>query len=206
MPHLTIRTSIATLALPAALLLAACGGSSHTPSNHTPAASTPAASSPATTPTGSSSTGATGKTGTHHAGKTKASAGGSKHHGSGSSTAPTGGAGLGPSPLHPNTAAVGGCPHGTGPCLTKNTSVKPAGSPYIDLNLQRAIVGDHPTIKQAAVRCPSPSGYPFTCKLTGRAQVAGNLVSITGTVKVVGLEVRSRTYAYALEYSPVKSG
>jgi len=102
-----------------------------------------------------------------------------------------------------NSAPATGCPQGQGLCVTRSVSFKPVGSPVIDVNLEEAIVRDHPTIKQAKVTCPSLTGYPLRCRFTGSAQAdAGQAAAVAGTVTVLGVETSTRTYAYALTYSP----
>jgi hypothetical protein len=147
------RKLLGALVLPAALLAAGCGSSSHHPRH----ASTTGAIAPP----------------------------------------------KGVSPMHPDTAAAGGCPAGTSYCVTKDTAIKPVGSPYIDVNLERAILRQ-PAFKQVKVNCPPSHAYPVICQISGVATLKGQhkAVAVSGTATVLGVEVRTRTYAFSLEYRP----
>lgn len=89
-------------------------------------------------------------------------------------------------------------------CVTKSTTVKPTGSPYIDRNLEAAIAHNQRLV-DAKVTCPAARSYPVNCTVTGKGPLHGHMVAIKGTISVLGVEVRTRTYAYSLDYGPVKS-
>jgi hypothetical protein len=205
MNHHYLRTPRVTaqLALVAALLLAGCGSSSSHPSSRgaaTPSARTTGATRSTTSPSGRS------VTSRGHSHTTKPT-GPAKHrsgaHSTGSTSTKTSAAKAPVPVLNPNPAPEPGCPKGVVPCVTKSPTLKPIGSPMIDVNLQQAIVADHPAVKQANVTCPSSTAYPIKCTFSGSAKAADALTPIKGTVVVLGVETSTRTYAYSLEYAPV---
>jgi hypothetical protein len=188
---------------PVALLLAAvlagCGSGSKQPS------STRAAGAPPS-PTTNTATSTT-PSATHHATSKRGGGKGTTTSRSDTRTGATRSTSTpAPTPLHPDTAATGGCPQGTAPCVSKSTSVKAVGPYRIDANLVQALARNQPAIKQAVVICPASKSYPVSCKLTGEAPVHGKVVPIKGTITVIGVEVRTRTYAYETEYAPAYGG
>lgn len=124
-------------------------------------------------------------------GQAKTVAGGS-HSGTGS------GSGTGSSSL-----ANTGCQGVQQLCVTKSTAFKPKGSSYIDENLQALMARNQPKLKHPVVTCPQAQHYPVNCQLRASMVVRGKLVPAKGTVTVLGVEVHTRTYAYALTYAPV---
>ena len=100
------------------------------------------------------------------------------------------------------TPAQLGCPPGTTFCLTKNTTFKAKGTPYIDANIEGLMARGQPQVKNPVVTCPQAQSYPVKCGLAGTVRIGGRPRPIKGTVTVVGVVVQTRTYAYEVYYSP----
>jgi hypothetical protein len=195
----TPRKTLALIAVPAAVLLAGCGGSSRR-STHNGAA-TPAASATASTPTRHATPAKARQTlaaaarhhparRTHSAPSKLAQARAHAHHHAST-----------PPPSLPKSSDSGS---GANPSL-KSTG-KPPAPASLDASLERLIARQQPAIKDATVRCPAASRYPLTCTLAGRARLPGPkpTVAITGTVTVLGIDNRTHSYDYEVEYRPAR--
>ncbi len=107
-----------------------------------------------------------------------------------------------------NTAATASapiCPAGEAACVSTNPSVTPAGPQDLATNLIHLIKVSNPTLKQVRLTCAaSQARYPKACRLDASAVARGKSVKVAGTVSAFGVDTRTHTYAYSVNYAPVQ--
>jgi hypothetical protein len=115
-------------------------------------------------------------------------------------------------------AGCGGSSHGTQSATTagggtSTQTVTAAGPPSLSANIRNLMRTSNPELQQLKLDCPVPAGpvkkFPVACKLTaidsGRPPgPVGKPHAVTGTVKVYGVDAKTRTYIYQVLYAPVR--
>ena len=90
------------------------------------------------------------------------------------------------------------------------------GPSDIAANLAWLVAKDHPELKDFKADCPdepTPPNFPVNCTMTaidtGRSKSSANPGGargpVSGRASVLGVYRPTRTYAYGLNYAPVKS-
>jgi hypothetical protein len=94
------------------------------------------------------------------------------------------------------------CTPGLPVCVSQSAGVKVTGPQRLDPNLEQALARNQPKLERPLVTCPSASSYPFTCRVAGQIRLHGKPIAATGTLKVIGIETSTHTYAYEVTYGP----
>ena len=110
-----------------------------------------------------------------------------------------------PAPHTANAAAQPLCPEGLTACVStaRQATVRGPGSAADKLRAQ--LRRSNPTLTPLSLVCPSrTNAYPFQCALEGRIESASQPVDVTGSINVLGIETATDTYAYELNYAPIR--
>lgn len=111
---------------------------------------------------------------------------------------------------------VAGC-GGSGHAQTFPGGVKPIGPSDLTANVTGLMAHSQSQLKHVKARCPRGpvTGFPVLCRFTATqvaplpgssAKVKKNFTGpyrVAGTIKVIGVYYRTRTYEYILDYAPV---
>jgi hypothetical protein len=104
------------------------------------------------------------------------------------------------------TASTPICPAGEAACVSTNPTVTAVGSQDLAANLIELMKVSNPTLKQVRLTCAADQPkYPKACRLDASAVSKGRSVKVAGTVSAFGVDTRTHTYAYSVNYVPVKS-
>jgi hypothetical protein len=104
---------------------------------------------------------------------------------------------------HKNTPT---CPSGEQFCVSQNTNVPVGGSTDLATNLIKSIKKSNPPLKHVSLQCPSKvDKFPTKCILAGEIIAKGKPIKVRGEVSAFGIDTRTHTYAYSVNYAPVHS-
>lgn len=96
------------------------------------------------------------------------------------------------------------CPPGKAFCLSTSPAASVSGSPDLATNLTNRMRISNPALKTVHLTCaPSQTRYPKICQLTGTAISKGKTVRVKGDVAAFGVDTKTHTYAYQVNYAPV---
>ncbi|MDQ6774868.1 MAG: hypothetical protein M3071_01315 [Actinomycetota bacterium] len=103
-----------------------------------------------------------------------------------------------------STASTPICPPGEAACVSTNPSVTTSGPQNLAANLIALMKVSNPTLKQVRLTCAAGQvKYPRGCHLDASAVSKGKTVKIAGEVSAFGVDTKTHTYAYSVNYAPV---
>jgi hypothetical protein len=93
------------------------------------------------------------------------------------------------------------CAPGQQACISKQPQAKTVEHGSLAASLVKELKTSNPELSHVKLACPPLAAYPITCRLTGIADKRGK---VAGTVKVLGVDTQTRTYARVVIYGPPK--
>jgi hypothetical protein len=104
----------------------------------------------------------------------------------------------------PSTASTPICPAGETACVSTNPSITAVGPQDLATNLILLMKVSNPTLKNVRLACaPGQTAYPKICQLDASAASKGKTVKVAGRVAAFGIDTRTHTFAYSVNYAPV---
>jgi len=110
-----------------------------------------------------------------------------------------------PSSSSTSRSAAGLCPYGASVCISTSPRAQVSGPGSTTDKLLRELRHSNPSLTPMRLACPAAtSAYPFQCTLDGTVSHRALRSDVTGWVQVIGIETLTDTYAYEVNYVPVR--
>ncbi len=97
------------------------------------------------------------------------------------------------------------CPSGEAACISRSPKAKVVGPSSLVVNLTASIARTSPMLKSVKLSCPQHAPFPILCRMTALEATGGKVLRVAGTCRVLGVATSTHTYAFALDYAPVRS-